>query len=363
MNEKILYSLNDVTIIPNKLNDISSRSQCHVYYPNGKLPLFAAPMSCVIDENNWKTFDQLGINAIVPRSVDFNKRLELSVSTFVAIGLAELEKIVKEGESLINREMKHYFCVDIANGHMKVLYDLCYKAKEIFGHNISFMVGNIANPVTFYYIAANYPGVIDYVRCGIGGGSACTTSANGGVHYPMASLISDIYDECIRLDKKMNKSYPTEFPKLVADGGFSNFDQIIKALALGADYVMLGKIFAKTEEACGETHIKYEWDNPNALVYVNESEYYGDKEYVKYRKYYGMSTRKAQQEFGGNGTKTAEGIETWVDVEYTLAGWVENFKSYLKSAMSYTNFKDIYDFVGGPQLYLMTGSAYRSYFK
>lgn len=356
MNEKILYSLNDVTIIPNKFNDISSRSQCHVHYPSGCLPLFAAPMSCVIDENNWETFSKHGINAVVPRNIDFEARLGLSSKTFVAISLAELETIVEKGKSLVADDVKHYFCVDIANGHMKVLYDLCYKAKEIFSHNISFMVGNIANPETYYCIVENYPGVIDYVRCGIGCGSACTTSANGGVHYPMASLLVDI---C----RAKLKSVDIGYPKIVADGGFSNFDQIIKALALGADFVMLGKIFAKTEEACGDTHIKYMWSNPNALVYVDKHEYYGDREYIKCRKYYGMSTRKAQQEFGGSGTKTAEGIETTVDVEYSLSGWVENFKSYLKSAMSYTNFKDIHDFVGGPEVCLMTGSAFRSYFK
>ena len=356
MSEKILYSLNDVTIIPNKLNDISSRSQCHVYYPNGKLPLFAAPMSCVIDENNWKTFDQLGIYAIVPRSVDFNKRLELSVSTFVAIGLCELETIVKEGETLIDKKTKHYFCVDIANGHMKVLYDLCYQAKETFGHNISFMVGNIANPETYHCIVENYPGVIDYVRCGIGGGSACTTSANGGIHYPMASLLQDINNVKLR-------SVDFDYPKIVADGGFTNFDQIIKALAIGADFVMLGKIFAKSDAACGPAIQSLPENYPDGMIFNDGSCIYGERPYVLVREYYGMSTRRAQQEFGGAGNKTAEGISQYVSVDYTLEGWVENFKSYLKSAMSYTNFKDIYDFVGGPEVYLMTGSAYRSYFK
>lgn len=357
MSERILYSLNDVTIIPNKLNDISSRSQCNVFYPGFSLPLFTAPMSCVINENNWLEFKKFGINTIVPRNIGFSTRLELSPLTFVAIGLAELEKIVNEGEALIAKDKNHYFCVDIANGHMKVLYDLCKQVKDAFGDKISFMTGNIANPETYYCIAENYPGVIDYIRCGIGGGSACTTSANGGIHYPMASLLQDINNAKL---KSAKKDY---YPKIIADGGFSNFDQIIKALALGADYVMLGKIFAKTEEACGETRIKYEWDNPNALVYVNRHEYYGDKEYVKYRKYYGMSTKKAQQEFGGNGTKTSEGIETLVDIEYSLESWVKNFKSYLKTAMSYTNFKDIRDFIGRPETYLMTNSAYHSYFK
>lgn len=359
LTNKTLLTLNDVTIVPTVFSDIESRKQCKVFYENGKLPLFTAPMSCVIDEDNYETFQSAGVNTIIPRNVAFEKRLRLSTKTFAAIGLEELEYIV----STMSFVEPHYFCIDIANGHMRKLYALCAKAKKIFGYNIVIMTGNIANPETFYEIANQYPGVVDYVRCGIGGGSVCTTAANTSIHYPMASLISDIYAECIRLDKKTNKPYPTVFPKLVADGGFSNFDQIIKALALGADYVMLGKIFAKTEEACGETHMTYNFDNSKAKVFVDHHEIYGDKKYVKYRKYYGMSTKKAQKEFGGNGEKTAEGIERTVYVEYSLEQWVDNFISYLKSAMSYTGYSQLENFIGGPTVMQMTNSAFNSYFK
>ena len=66
--------------------------------------------------------------------------------------------------------------------------------------------------------------------------SGCLTSANTGVHFPMASLIY----ECYQYKKK--ESYNT---KIVADGGFRNYDDIIKAIMLGADYVMLGGILNK----------------------------------------------------------------------------------------------------------------------
>lgn len=170
----------------------------------------------------------------------------------------------------------------------------------------------------------------------------CTTSANTAIHYPMASLISHIYE---------NKTLDNLCPMIVADGGFTNFDQIIKALALGADYVMLGRIFAKTEESCAE----YIYDEDGEPVY--------DENWNLVKEYYGMSTRKAQKEFGGGGLKTAEGISTTVSVEYKLSQWVNNFESFLKSAMSYTGKQTILSFIGGVNLMPMTNSAYSSYFK
>lgn len=336
-NETLL-SLNDVTLIPATISYVESRKQCATRMHDGMLPLFAAPMSCVIDDNNWKTFQENGVRAVVPRSIGFSKRLELAAQTFVAAGLDEMKEIAE----MPAFSKKNFICVDIANGHMESLYMICRKAKERHGENISIMTGNIANPETYKWICSNHPGVIDYIRVGIGNGNVCTTSANTAIHYPMASLISHTY---------ANKSWDNPCPEIVADGGFTNFDQIVKALALGADYVMLGKIFAKTEESCAD------------YVYDEDGEPVHDENHNLVKEYYGMSTRKAQKEFGGGGLKTAEGISTTVSVEYRLSQWVNNFESFLKSAMSYAGKQTILSFIGGVTLMPMTSSAYSSYFK
>ena len=57
-----------------------------------------------------------------------------------------------------------------------------------------------------------------------------------------------------------------------------------------------------------------------------------------------MSTKQAQVEFGKKGDKTAEGISKTVYIDYPIAKWVDNFKSYLQSAMSYTNCKTLEEF-------------------
>lgn len=174
----MLLSFNDICLIPADISEIEHRSECNPYLNNGMLPLFTAPMTSVIDENNWKMFQDNKINTIIPRSVNWETRLDLSNKTFIAVSLSEFERLI----DFYHLVRTIHVCVDIANGHMKKLLDLCKKAKEKFGDKIQIMAGNIANPETYFeYAKAG----IDYVRCGIGSGSCCfvagtkVTMANG----------------------------------------------------------------------------------------------------------------------------------------------------------------------------------------
>ena len=334
----MLLSFNDICIVPSVVSNIEHRSECSPFLNNGMLPLFTAPMSSVINQDNWNAFKNNKINTIIPRSVDFDIRQELSYETFVAVSLSEFEYLI--ASSIPSRTM--YICVDIANGHIKKLLDLCKQAKEMFGDKIQLMAGNIANPDMYLeYAKAG----IDYVRCGIGTSPICTTSANSGVHYPMVSLLQKIDDYKRSIENRINLvGNPFKsVPKIIADGGFNNFDQIIKALAIGADYVMLGKIFAMSEEACGE------------IVSNNKGE--------RVRKYYGMSTKKAQAEISGEAHKTAEGIETLVPIKHTLAGWCDNFISYLRSAMSYCNSRTLTEFKKNAHIEQISANSFQAYYK
>ena len=353
-----LYGIDDFVIIPETVSEISSRSQCDPFYYlennnvlNHKLPLFAAPMGGVIDTSNWQTFFNDSINVVIPRTIPIDTRLELMFDTFIAISLNEAQGI------FLNKDMSKYLadriayiCIDIANGHMKKLLDICSNLKEKYGNNIILMSGNIANPKTYFEYAKVG---IDYVRCSIGSGNVCTTAANSGIHYPLGSLILECYKNKKYIEKEIKRGEDNIYsnipykcvPKIIADGGFKNYDQIIKALALGADYVMLGEIFAKTEEACGE------------LTYdINDK---------MYHTYYGMSTKKAQMLMGKSADecKTAEGIVKEVPVEYTLKGWTDNFIHYLKSAMSYTNSKNLEEFIGQVNMGINTPMAHAAFYK
>ena len=128
----MLRSFNDICLVPSVISNIEHRSECSPYLEDGMLPLFTAPMSSVINQDNWEIFKNNKINTIIPRSVDFDIRQELSYETFVAVSLSEFEYLI--ASSIPSRTM--YICVDIANGHMKKLLDLCKQAKEMFGDKI-----------------------------------------------------------------------------------------------------------------------------------------------------------------------------------------------------------------------------------
>ena len=355
----MLYSLQDITLIPLSVSSINSRSECIPHYDNGKLPIFVAPMSQIIDETNWKTFDQY-VNTIIPRNISLEIRMKLCTQTFSAFSLDEFEanfcsKVIT----------KSYALIDVANGHMQRILDLSKKAKEINGDKVVIMAGNVANPYTYCsYAEAG----IDYIRMSIGSGSQCTT-ANTGIFYPMGSLILNTlcYKQRIIDEVSEGSTEYKSIPKIVADGGFNTFGDIIKALAIGADYVMCGKIFAQTVEACGDIWFEtysYEFDimehGPfQQWIRTKPIEYFNSHHAV--RNYYGMSTKIAQKEFGKEGNKTEEGIYSTIPVKWYLNAWIAEFTDYLKSAMSYTNHKYLDTFIGGVSWEILSPTAIRTF--
>jgi isopentenyl diphosphate isomerase/L-lactate dehydrogenase-like FMN-dependent dehydrogenase len=206
--------------------------------------------------------------------------------------------------------------IDVANGHMQRLFDAAKKAKSIWGSNLILMGGNIANEETYeLYADAGF----DYVRVGIGGGKGCLSTSNTGVHKPMASLVNDTY----LLKKKLEDEKRYEkLPYIIADGGIRGYRDIIKAIALGADYVMIGSVFAKMAESAAPKE---------------------EKDGEVYATFYGMASREGQIAMNGEKTKTSEGVKKLLKVEYTMEGWTKNFTDYLRSAMSYLGAKTLDD--------------------
>ena len=218
--------------------------------------------------------------------------------------------------------------------------------------------------------------------------SRCTSSANVSIHYGTATLLDQLNEERKAYSHSHNGNAPT---KIIADGGIGWFDDIQKALALGADAVMCGKIFAECEEACEEiywagsleeakdkTKRRYDTHNENELnlsgvnVQVNE---FGTnsleelklymKPYIPFRDYYGMSTKRAQKQISDDKTKlkTSEGIDKPVEVKYPVAEWVDNMQSYLRSCMTYTNSKTIQELRENAQVVILGGSGDLAYRK
>jgi len=345
-NKKIMNSIkfdwNDISIIPATISSISSRSEIDPTY-NSKLPIFTAPMDKVIDETNVKIFEDNNINICLPRHVKYD--VLKNNNYFYSYGLDEIIELLDN-----KKELPQKVLIDVANGHMMKLYETSKRIKETFGNNIELMIGNIANPETY----REYCKIgVDYIRVGIGGGSACTTSANVSIHYPMASLI----EECNII--KWGFDNPT---KIIADGGFKNYSDIIKALAIGADYVMLGGIFNKCLESCSDDFIKDDTGKYKQISKEDAKSYWNESgEIWKY--YRGMSTKEVQRSWNKSTLKTGEGITKYNKVEYTLGGWTENFIDYLKSAMSYSNSRNLSDFIGEAEFIKISENSFKRFNK
>lgn len=358
IKKEIGYSYNDLTIIPAVLSNVKSRSEIEYVDNNERLPIFVAPMSAVINDKNYEVFETNNLYTVIPRSVDFSTRIKLFGNNgklfndnnfrFIAMSLNEFKDFFCNRKKMIAGGQHFNVCIDIANGHMQYLYDLCEIAKSIAkenGYELIIMTGNIANPETYHEICLmryNDKPLIDYIRVGIGSGAGCITSSNTSVHYPMASLI----DECNNIKKILQIPNCT---KIVADGGIRNYSDVIKALALGADYVMIGSLFAKCLESCGAKQFtNYKGDKQ--MCSAQEAYELYEKGAQLYTKFYGMASAEGQIAISHKKTKTAEGITKMLPVEYKLHKWIENMGDYLKSAMSYCNCKNLQEFIGKQNL-------------
>jgi IMP dehydrogenase/GMP reductase len=336
------FDWNDITIIPDTLSTIASRSEINPL-KDGKLPIFTAPMDMVIDENNISEFELNNINVCLPRNVKYD--INKSTQHFYSYGLDEIIEMFEYSYPLPRKVL-----IDVANGHMQKLWDISKRIKEKYGDNIELMVGNIANPETY----RKYCEIgVDWIRVGIGGGSACTTSANVSIHFPMASLVN----ECYEISKEFDN--PT---KIIADGGFRSFSDIIKALALGAHACMLGGIFNKCLESCSDNFLK---DSTGVFHLITEEQAITNfSEGIDVWKYYrGMSTKEVQKAWERKELKTGEGISKYNKVEYTLGGWRENFTDYLRSAMSYSNSRTLEEFVGQANWVKISQNAFNRFNK
>jgi GMP reductase len=333
------FDFNDILIQPAKVSSISSRKEINPFY-DGFLPLITAPMDTVIDGSTTQQYIDLKIIPCLPRGeqwIDGNK--------FSSFSLIEIENMCKTPGRVEYSKKSGYFLIDIANGHMEKMVTTVKKFKKLFPKS-KLMVGNIANPET--YVELSNAGA-DYIRIGIGNGGGCSTTVHTGVGYPMASLVQECYLLSCGLDKPA---------KIVADGGMQNYSDIIKALALGADYVMIGSLFNKALESCGDNYL---WKKIKVSQSMAEWAY--NHKIPVYKKFRGMSTKEVQKKWGKEKLTTSEGVVRFRRVEYTLKQWVENFEAYLRSAMSYSNAKKLEDFIGCPNTIQITNNAYKRFNK
>lgn len=334
------FDFNDILIKPAITTKISSRKNINPFH-KGVLPLITAPMDTVIGSTNEHIFIENYVTPCLPRGEESN-----NFSTFKSYSLIEFnDKFLNIRFASENKHKHLNILIDIANGHIDGLIKSVETTKKLYKH-LTLMVGNVANPETYRLLS---DAGADYIRVGIGNGNGCLTTFNTGIGYPMGSLISECYAVSCELKKPA---------KIVADGGMKTYSDIIKALALGADYVMVGSIFNKSIESCGDNYLfkKIKVSQKLAKILFKYK-------IPVYKKFRGMSTKEVQKKWGAKELKTSEGVIRFRKVEYSLKKWVKNFEDYLRSAMSYTDSQNLAEFIGKVEILKITDNAYNRFNK
>jgi GMP reductase len=347
------FDFDDILIVPKRKTHVTSRYK-DITLPS-RLPLFTAPMDTVVNYDNKDVFLANRINVALPRTVTYGEFLAKEIlsgkttddGVFVSMGFSDIDLQLKT--SLRNMHKDLHILIDVANGHMQKIVDYCREIKRL-RPDITIMVGNIANPETYRWYADNK--CVDYIRVGIGNGGGCLTTKQSGVGYPMASLIHAVRQEKLLYVYDHKDEKGLKVPAIVADGGMKDYSDVIKALALGADYVMIGSIFNKAFESCAANYLYG--------IKLNDkyAKYFFTRGYPVKKYFRGMSTKEAQKAMGKTSFKTSEGIVRYRKVEYFLQGWVENFEHYLRNAMSYSNARTLDEFIGTVEICQITKNAY-----
>ena len=179
-------------MIEQKEIGLNSRAEANIIEESlGKLPLITAPMYSVVDEHNYQYFLDNNINVCLPRS---NKYIETS-EVFISLSLNDfIDRYITNSYEMTS---KSFVCIDTANGNMPKLHDAIVKAKGIHNDMLIIMAGNVGSAKVFVELAATG---VDYIRVGLGGGDACTTTKHTGVGQKnLCTLIEECHYDKISL--------------------------------------------------------------------------------------------------------------------------------------------------------------------
>lgn len=298
----------DVLILP-RLSNVNSRDTVDIStkLENGmklRVPIIASPMKGIINADFVAKLSDYGIIGILhrfydnweARLADIKNLCDNSKDFGVAIGLDEVDSTITDfaldhGAGII--------CIDIANGYLSSLekatsnlYDKIIKGGYNFTH---IMTGNV---VTRDGALRLHGAGADYIRVGIGSGALCTTRKVTGIGCPQLTALSECSD-------------PQWIS--VSDGGIKSSGDIVKAMAFGADLIMLGSMLAKTEESAH-----------NGIIY-------------------GMASKRLQEEYYHNTRKSIEGIEMTAEKTTPLVDLLDEISWGLKSACTYLGISKLKD--------------------
>lgn len=330
-----LLELENISLIPADLPNIGNPEKISFSVINhedgsASLPIFTAPMASVVSGSNYQAFYNKGIRPILSRVEDLNYRLEGCQYIFAAFTLREIQENFLITKRISNKQFK--ICIETGNGHDSEIFNVALGLRKTYGNQVCIMAGNIGNPKIYVdYCKAG----IDYARVGFG----CSSLVNKetfGFYYPMASLLIDI------LGVRNTSCAGLKQTKIIADGGIMGPVDIVKCIALGADYVMLGRAFAKLAEASGPVASKQQDGtktelNQSAVAGMSKIEL-SEKKIV--RLYSAQATYDPQgspnsYDIAHNIRRFSEVKDEWVSVTSNLQSWSLELFEVFQNAFLY----------------------------
>lgn len=321
-NYELALTFDDISLVPTEVSEIKSRveTSTNTTFMGKKLslPVISSPMDSVTGIEMAKELTNLGCLGVVNR---FGSTLENLFSTQDNIeGIHAVSIALSTDNAIIEKlaEQNLIVCIDTANANNYEVLKKCEEIKSKF--EVKVMIGNIAHGRTLGQLV---DAGADSVRIGIGGGSVCTTSIQTGIGLGQVSSLLDVY--FIRKENDLNI-------ELIADGGIKSPGDVAKAIALGADAVMLGRMLAGTRETPGEV-IKYQ-----------------DQLWKKYRGSASFGV-KMKNEF-------IEGEETMVPYRGAVKNVIDSISDGLRSSMSYMNCKSLDQLRNTETFAVLSNSSY-----
>jgi IMP dehydrogenase len=304
------YTFDDVALVP-QYNNINSRSDPELNTWLTKktkisIPLICANMDTTIGVEMADKLIENGSLPIFHRFTDIEQQkewvLKYKENCYISCGLNNLNETVE-----LLKLGARGVCIDIAHGHSSLMVNMIKEIKSICPEK-EVIAGNVCTPTAVYDL---YSAGADAVKCGVGPGSCCTTRMVTGFGVPQFSAIQ----KCATVAKKL------KIP-LIADGGIRSSRDVVLALAAGATTVMIGGLFAKTNESAA---LKIE---KNGNLYAS---------------YRGQASKEFQEDFFGKLKKgtVAEGVAFDVKCSGPVQDLINNLCGGLRSGLTYGGSKSI----------------------
>ena len=242
---KEALTFDDVTLVPKYSEILPSEVDTSIKltkFLKLKTPLLSSAMDTVTESKMAIAIAKAGGLGIIHRNLDIKRQVievkkvkKLGLLVGAAVGAGPKE--TKRAEALL-KENLDMIVVDTAHGHTKKVFEIINFIKKKKNKKTALCAGNIATPdAAKFLIKAG----ADVIKVGIGPGSICTTRLVAGIGVPQFSAILNV-----RRGTK-NKNV-----KIISDGGIKYSGDLAKAFAAGADAVMIGSLFAGTDETPGK---------------------------------------------------------------------------------------------------------------